>query len=141
MYYSIRHVTRFKYTAPVCESVMELRMQPRSDGAQRCYSFEIGVQPRARIHSHRDALGNFVHHFDVPENHRELVITAEAMVFIEPPVLPERLGEYDWKALNPDLLPADAFEMLLPSHFARPSPLLGELARRIGAQRRSDPLS
>ena len=34
MFYSIRHVTRFRYSAPVRESVMELRMQPRSEGPQ-----------------------------------------------------------------------------------------------------------
>ena len=32
MFYSIRHITRFRYSAPVRESVMELRMQPRSEG-------------------------------------------------------------------------------------------------------------
>ena len=32
MFYSIRHVTRFRYSSPVMESVMELRMQPRSEG-------------------------------------------------------------------------------------------------------------
>ena len=29
MFYSIRHVNLFRYNAPVRESVMELRMQPR----------------------------------------------------------------------------------------------------------------
>ena len=32
MHYTIRHVTRFTYDAPITESVMEARMQPRSDG-------------------------------------------------------------------------------------------------------------
>jgi len=30
MFYSIRHLTKFRYSAPVSESVMELRMCPRS---------------------------------------------------------------------------------------------------------------
>jgi transglutaminase-like putative cysteine protease len=29
MFYSIRHLTRFRYSAPVSESIMELRMRPR----------------------------------------------------------------------------------------------------------------
>ena len=33
MRYTIRHVTRFTYEAPITESVMEARMQPRSDGS------------------------------------------------------------------------------------------------------------
>ena len=35
MFYSIRHLTRFDYDAPVSESVMEARLRPRSDGEQR----------------------------------------------------------------------------------------------------------
>src|SRR6266436_2639018 len=31
MQYTIRHVTRFTYEAPISESVMEARMQPRTD--------------------------------------------------------------------------------------------------------------
>ena len=44
MFYSIRHVTRFRYSAPVRESVMELRMQPRSEGPQTLRSFQITHQ-------------------------------------------------------------------------------------------------
>ena len=32
VHYTIRHVTRFTYETPISESVMEVRMQPRSDG-------------------------------------------------------------------------------------------------------------
>ena len=38
-YYSIQHLTRFDYTHPVCESAMEIRMQPRGDGNQRSTDF------------------------------------------------------------------------------------------------------
>ena len=47
-YYSVRHVTRFHYSDPIRESVMELRMQPRDDGLQRLHSFELAIQPRGR---------------------------------------------------------------------------------------------
>ena len=141
MYYSIRHVTRFRYSAPVYESAMEVRMQPRSEGAQRCYSFELAVQPRAQVHSYRDSLGNTVHYFDIPASHRELAITAEALVQVDPEQAPERLDEDAWRQLDPELLPPDAFDMLLPSHFARLTPLLRELSKEIGAERRADPLT
>ena len=39
MFYTIRHVTRFSYELPITESVMETRMQPRSEGPQRCVRF------------------------------------------------------------------------------------------------------
>lgn len=116
-------------------------MQPRSESKQRCYSFKLAVQPRARIYLYRDSLANTVHYFDIPEIHRELAITAEALVDLDPVPIPDRLDEADWKLLDPDMMPGDAFEMLLPSHFARTSPVLEELADSIGAERRGDPLS
>ncbi len=141
MYYSIRHVTRFRYSAPIYESMMEVRMHPRSEDVQRSFSFELAVQPRARVSSYRDSLGNTVHYFNIPENHRELAITAEALVGLDPVQVPDQLDEADWKFLTPEQIPTEAFEMLLPSHFARPSLPLQELAASIGAERRGDPLS
>ena len=49
MFYSIRHVTRFRYSVPVRESVMELKMQPRSEGPQTLRSFQITTNPRAQL--------------------------------------------------------------------------------------------
>jgi hypothetical protein len=34
--YSIRHLTRFRYSHSVNESIMETRMHPRSDSNQHC---------------------------------------------------------------------------------------------------------
>ena len=82
--YSIRHVTRFNYDVPVSESLMEVRMQPRTEGTQRCLRFELAVAPRARVLGYRDYLGNSVHHFDVPARHRQLTITARAYVELDP---------------------------------------------------------
>src|SRR6185503_20675460 len=113
----------------------------RSESTHRCYSFKLAVKPRAKIYLYRDSLANTVHYFDIPEIHRELAITAEALVDLDPVPIPDRLDEADWKLLEHDLMPAEAFEMLLPSRFARPSPALEELAASIGAQRRGDPLS
>ena len=45
--YSIRHITRFNYDVPVSESLMEVRMQPRTEGTQRCLRFELAIAPRA----------------------------------------------------------------------------------------------
>jgi transglutaminase-like putative cysteine protease len=49
MRYTVRHVTRFTYETPVTESVMEARMQPRSDGFQRCVHFALTTSPQARV--------------------------------------------------------------------------------------------
>ena len=49
MFYSIQHLTKFHYTSPVSESVMEARMHPRSEGNQRCLTFHLAVSPRCRV--------------------------------------------------------------------------------------------
>ena len=36
MFYSIRHLTKFRYSKPVSESIMDVRKTPRSEGAQGC---------------------------------------------------------------------------------------------------------
>ena len=57
-YYSIRHLTRFRYSEPISESIMETRMNPRSDSSQHCLSFSLSVSPRCRVFSYRDHLSN-----------------------------------------------------------------------------------
>src|SRR4029077_8663161 len=91
--YIIRHTNRFTYTAPISESMMELRMQPRSDGRQRCLRFELTTQPRAKVLAYQDSSGNVVHHFDIPGRHSRLTITADAVVEMTPPnEVPERIS-------------------------------------------------
>ena len=142
MYYTVHHVTRFRYSAPISESIMEVRIQPRSEGIQRCLDFRLSTSPRAQILSYRDDLGNRVHHFDVPNRHSHLTITAEAIVeLMTPPVLPEVLPTTAWAEL--DAMTADNayWDTLKPSHFAHPSELLYALMRDLDVQRRDDPLS
>jgi transglutaminase-like putative cysteine protease len=141
MYYVVRHVTRFRYSAPISESVMEVRMQPRQEGQQQCLSFDLTTSPGARVMSRRDYLGNIVHHFSIPRSHSQLTITAQALVGVTAPVLPEALEPSDWAAVDALVADSDIAEMLLPSHFARPTAMLRELAREQGVARRGDPLT
>src|SRR5882672_4208444 len=134
MHYSIRHLTRFRYDSAISESVMELRMQPRSEGAQRCSSFDLSIKPRANVVSYHDHLGNLVHHFDVPGHHTNLSIKAEARVEITPQQLPTTMTSEAWRELDELLAEGDYWEMLMPSHFAKPTDLLRELARELGWQ-------
>jgi transglutaminase-like putative cysteine protease len=142
MFYSIRHLTRFRYTSPVSESMMEVRMHPRTEAEQRCLSFQLFVDPRARVHMYRDYLGNSIHHFDVPAKHLELRIVAEALVELEPPPeLPERLPFESWAALDAEVAAGDYWEMLMPSTFAQPGERLLSLVEPLRVSRRDDPLT
>lgn len=142
MFYSIRHVTRFVYSLPVTESVSEVRMQPRTEGNQRCVKFELTTNPRSRIQGYRDYLGNVVHHFDIPARHNQLKITAEATVEITPPlVLPDALSADAWIELDRIKASGEHWDYLTPSQFATKTRLLTELAKELKVERRGDPLS
>lgn len=143
MFYAIRHFTRYRYSRPISQSLMEVRMHPRSEVAQRCFTFQLSVSPRARIFSYTDHLGNLVHHFDIPAHHNQLTIIADALVDVDPPLeLPESLGPGAWEDLDDLIQSEDHWGMLMPSHFARPSEELELLARELGVAGRDgrDPL-
>ena len=140
-FYSIRHLTRFRYSNPVSESIMETRMHPRSDSYQHCLAFSLSVSPRCRVFSYRDYLGNNVQHFDIPGEHNQLVIVAESIVEMQPqPELPVFLAPDAWQELDELVHTGDYQEMLLPSTFAVESPALTLLAKQMGVTRRDDPL-
>src|SRR3978361_228450 len=131
MFYSIRHITRFRYTAPVRESVMELRMQPRSEGPQTLRSFQIATNPRAQLYAYTDHLGNAVYHFNVLREHSELRIEAQSVIEIsQAPALPAAADSLEWQRYNSLNLTAEHHGLLGPSVFARSSP---ELARFVAS--------
>lgn len=144
MFYAIRHFTRYRYTRPVWQSMLEVRMHPRSDNNQRCFTFRLSVNPRARIFSFVDYLGNQVHHFDLPSHHRELTVIADALVNVEPPAeIPDALPPDSWDELKRVIDEDDHWQMLMPSHYARASEPLNELARELDVHDRQgrDPLT
>ncbi len=142
MHLSINHVTKFKYSAPITESVMELRMQPLTEGPQRCQKFDLGLKPSARAAAYRDHLGNAVHHFDIPGRHTQLVINARSLVESLPrEEPPEALGADAWGELDALVEGGDYWDMLMPSHFARPTEALHDFARELNLSRREDPLT
>jgi transglutaminase-like putative cysteine protease len=143
-HYAIRHVTRFAYSSPVSESVMELRMQPRSEGRQRCLQFDLVVEPRARVFGYRDCVNNWVHHFDIPRRHEQLAITSRAVVQMEkPPALPASLDPSAWSVVDAWAANDEYWELRQPSRFAEYSEALVGYARGRGFEgaRLADPLT
>jgi transglutaminase-like putative cysteine protease len=142
MYYTVRHTTRFRYSTPITESIMEVRIQPRSEGTQRCLDFRLNTNPVAQIYNCRAENGNRVHHFDVPNRHNHLIITAESIVeVLPPPALPEALAPTSWSELDALTADDDYWDMLHPSYFAQSSELLSELIAELQVKRRDDPLT
>jgi transglutaminase-like putative cysteine protease len=144
MFYAIRHFTSYRYNRPVWQSMMEVRMHPRSEGNQRCFVFQLSVNPRARIFGYTDSYGNLVHHFDLPSRHSQLTIISDALVNIEAqPSIPDFMEYQGWQELEELVEKKDYWDMLMPSHFARSSPELEQLADEIGVteRKRRSPLA
>jgi transglutaminase-like putative cysteine protease len=142
MQYTIRHLTRFTYDEPITESVMEVRMQPRTESTQRCLHFGLSTAPSSRVMMYQDHEGNIVHHFNVPGRHSRLTITAEAIVDCAAASdLPDSLDADAWHRL--DLLTASGeyWDVMSPSAFARTTSLLSDLAGEMALDRGQDPLT
>jgi transglutaminase-like putative cysteine protease len=142
MQYTIRHVTKFSYDEPISESVMEVRMQPRSEAWQHCLRFGLSTTPSSRVRMYQDPDGNIVHHFNIPGRHSQLMVTAEAFVEVSAPQpLPERLALDAWERVDAATAAGEFWESLSASPFARPTQQLDALAREIGLARGGDPLA
>lgn len=141
MRYTVRHVTRFTYESAITESVMEVRMQPRSDAMQRCLHFSLTTTPASRVLMYQDSDGNIVHHFNIPARHARMAVTAEALVECEQPEpLPDEIGPAAWTELNAIAGSGEALDYLAPSSFTQPTALLDAFSREAGIERGSDPL-
>ena len=84
MIYSVRHITTFSYEPAMRESIMEVRVQPRSEAHQRCLTFSLDASPHANIMVYRDFLGNTIHHFDIAGRYAQVKVTAQALVEVSP---------------------------------------------------------
>jgi transglutaminase-like putative cysteine protease len=140
MIYSVRHTTIFRYEPAVRESIMEVRLQPRSDGDQRCLNFTLKVDPAASIMQYRDFAGNTVHHFDIAAAHSQVTVTAESSVEVQTAPIPRTADCGDWSDLDALVAGGDYWEMLLPSYFACSTQALEELASALKCERRGNPL-
>jgi transglutaminase-like putative cysteine protease len=140
MQYVVRHLTRFVYTTPVCESVMELRMQPLERDGQQCLRFAVSTMPRARVFAYRDHYGNAVHYFDVPGHHAKLDVTVESVVSMAERRLSDEPSSDPWMAVDRLSEDAEFDDWLAPSRFTTSTDALAEFARAIGLDRTEGPL-
>ncbi|MBV9181069.1 MAG: transglutaminase family protein [Acidobacteria bacterium] len=139
--YWVQHLTKFRYKPAVRESVMELRMQPRSEGTQRCLSFELTVKPSAVAMHYQDYMGNVVHHFDIAGSHSELSLRAHSVVEVLPLANAHDRGAAGWQELDAVVAAGDYWEMLEPSTYPRPTQSLQQAARQLKIERRATPLA
>ena len=77
---NVLHRTRYRYRQPVGDSYNELRLRPASDDPGRVVFFLLNVNPPVRLRHFRDEHRNYVHWFEIPEPHDELLIEARSVV-------------------------------------------------------------
>jgi hypothetical protein len=68
----VEHTTRFEYDADVVESVVDVRLGPRSDAHQRWGRFKIEVDPAGSVRRYVDGLGNTAFLVTLARPHRHL---------------------------------------------------------------------
>ncbi|HEY6764145.1 MAG TPA: transglutaminase family protein [Candidatus Sulfotelmatobacter sp.] len=140
MIYSVRHITTFRYKPAVRESVMEVRLQPRTETGQRCLSFQLDISPATNIMQYTDFTGNIVHHFDIAGRHSEVKVTAHSTVEVQDASAPSPADAGDWNDLDAMIAADDYWDMLGPSEFGQSSDLLDAFAVEVKCERRSNPL-
>lgn len=76
----IVHSTRYRYSGPIAETVMEVRLRPMDGNGQRCLDFSLqlshGVKPRTYV----DGFGNQVHYFNLVRPHSGMSVVSRSTV-------------------------------------------------------------
>jgi transglutaminase-like putative cysteine protease len=76
----IVHSTNYRYSGPIAETVMEVRLRPMDGNGQRCLEFKLEVSSGIVPHSYNDGYGNNVHYFNLVKPHTRLNITSRSVV-------------------------------------------------------------
>ena len=76
----IVHTTRYRYSGPVAESVMEVRLRPMEGAGQRCLAFALELSSGIKPKTYLDGYGNHVHYFNLVRPHTGLSITSRSLV-------------------------------------------------------------
>ncbi len=84
MHLRVHHRNTFSYAGKAHDSFNEVRLRPITDDTQRCHDFKLCLTPTATSREYGDFYGNTVHYFEVPDDHRKLVIEAVSTVETTP---------------------------------------------------------
>jgi transglutaminase-like putative cysteine protease len=137
--YTVEHLTRYDYTAPVSQSWQLARLTPRALAWQKLVSHALQIDPGANERREEiDSFGNTVTHFGLHGAHRLLRVQMECVVEVGARPLPPAKGAgsraepLSWEMVR-DLVRREPQrdEHLLAARLSEPTPLvpLSESAR------------
>ena len=122
MIYDIRHVTTYRYEAPVAATRCTLRLLPRSDPGQTVTDSMLDVTPPpAGMVERRDFFGNRVVILHIAAAYRELRIAALAQVAVERPQSPAPGLTPAWESVRREAAAANTLDAASPVHRLYPS--------------------
>jgi transglutaminase-like putative cysteine protease len=76
----IVHSTRYRYTGPIAETVMEVRLRPMDGNGQKCTDFRLELSHGIKPRTYMDGYGNNVHYFNLVKPHSELNVISRSIV-------------------------------------------------------------
>ena len=76
----IVHATRYRYSGPIAETVMEVRLQPMDGNGQRCLDFRLELSHGIKTKTYTDGFGNRVHYFNLVRPHSGLSVVSRSTV-------------------------------------------------------------
>lgn len=88
MRFRVTHITDYRYTSPVAEAHLELRLTPPQRENQRIEFHQISLQPSAKPSTYKDYFGNETNVVSLPYRHSRLTVRSEATVETLPGTLP-----------------------------------------------------
>ena len=144
MFIEIEHTLSLNYNAYIRESVLELRMQPKTTADQTLQSFVLAVGPPTKISRYRDWNGNVVHHFTIVHFHDRIEVVARSAVSTHPATPPlDRVTDprpfpeppyplLDFLAFDGPVRPSPAMRKFSQAAAATPGATLGEQVRACG---------
>ncbi|WP_459616086.1 transglutaminase family protein [Bordetella sp. 2513F-2] len=118
MKHLIKHITRYRYTAPVSYSIQTLRLTPRADDHQRALRWHIDAP--GPLAEQVDAYGNVTHTLTLNRPHSEIEIRVTGQIEIDPLAYGRVLGEES-------RLPVHAY--CVPTPLTRSDDAIAELCR------------
>ena len=122
MIYELRHLTTYRYQAPVSFTRCALRLSPADTAAQHLLQNEIIISPGASTTSDRvGAFGERIRGITVEKPHRELKIEARSKVWVERRVLDDDEPSPAWETVRDEACTARSLDFGSPAHFLFPT--------------------
>src|SRR5258707_14652284 len=78
------HETRYRYTGPIAETAMELRLRPMDGNGQRCLKFDLDASADIEPRTYRDGYVNEVHYSNMARPHTTLNVSSPKVVATGP---------------------------------------------------------